>query len=76
MLAATASHTAIAASDNGLAVATFTGGCFWSVVSDFDTGLFAGVGEILRLAPECPGSPNKSSLYSSTASGSLRNHGS
>ena len=36
MLAMTVPHTALAASDDGLATATFAGGCFWCVESDFD----------------------------------------
>ena len=38
MLAMTVPHTALAASDDDLATATFAGGCFWCVESDFDNG--------------------------------------
>ena len=37
ILAATAMSSALAASDDELATATFAGGCFWCVESDFDT---------------------------------------
>ena len=36
LLAATATSSALAASDDELATATFAGGCFWCVESDFD----------------------------------------
>ena len=37
LLAATATSSVLAASDHELATATFAGGCFWCVESDFDT---------------------------------------
>ncbi len=37
MLAWVASHAVFAATDEEFAVATFAGGCFWCVESDFDT---------------------------------------
>ena len=36
MLAAAAPHTVLAATADGFATATFAGGCFWCVESDFD----------------------------------------